>query len=170
MIKVDIKIEGRVQGVGLRAAIKDIADGLGVCGTVENKSDGAVHIVCEAEQSAINEMIRRIKSEPAPVVVEKITLGEPSAATGMSTFKIIAGDSNTEMFRAIYAGVHELRTVNKTLLHMNGTLQDIKSTQSEMNATLKSVDRKMDSSLDNDAEMLEILRSMHDGGLLRVSK
>ena len=116
----------------------------------------------------------------------------------MSTFKIIAGDSNTEMFTAIYAGVHELRTVNKTLLHMNGTLQDIKGTQNEMkdtlheikdtqnemkdtlheikdtqnemNATLKSVDSKMDLSLDNDTEMLDILRSMHDGGLLRVSK
>ena len=173
-----------MQGVGLRAAIKDIADGLGVCGTVENKRDGSVHIICEAEQPAINEMIRRIKSEPAPVVIEKITSGEPSEATGMSTFKIIAGDSNTEMFTAIYAGVHELRTVNKTLLHMNGTLQDIKGTQNEMkdtlheikdtqnemNATLKSVDSKMDLSLDNDTEMLDILRSMHDGGLLRVSK
>ena len=184
MIKVTIKIEGRVQGVGLRAAIKDIADSLGVCGTVENKSDGSVHIVCEAEQPAINEMIRRIKSEPAPVVIEKITPSEPAAATGMSTFKIIAGDSSTEMFTAIYAGVNELRTVNKTLLHMNGTLHEIKDaqnemkdtlheikdTQNEMNATLKSVDRKMDVSLDNDKEMLEILRSMHDGGLLRVSK
>ena len=212
MIKVIIKMEGRVQGVGLRAVIKDIADGLGVCGTVENKRDGSVHIVCEAEQPAINEMIRRIKSEPAPVVIEKITSGEPSAVTGMSAFKIIAEDSNTEMYTAIYAGVHELRTVNKTLLHMNGTLLDIKDTQheikdtlheikdtqdeikgtqdeikdtlheikdtqdeikgtqDEMNTTLKSVDRKMDLSLNNDAEMLEILRSMHDGGLLRVPK
>ena len=205
MIKVTIKIEGRVQGVGLRAAIKDIAGSLGVCGTVENKSDGSVHIVCEAEQPAINEMIHRIKSEPAPVVIEKITSGEPAAATGMSTFKIIAGDSGTEMFTAIYAGVNELRTVNKTLLHMNGALHEmkdtlheikdtqnemkdtlheikdtqdeikdtqdeIKDTQNEMNTTLKSVDRKMDVSLDNDTEMLEILRSMHDGGLLRVSK
>ena len=184
MIKVNIKMEGRVQGVGLRAAIKDIADGLGVGGTVENKSDGSVHIVCEAEQSTINEMIHRIKSEPAPVVIEKMTLGEPSAVTGMRAFKIIMGDSNTEMFRAIYAGVHELRSVNKTLLHMNGTLHDIKDTQNEMKDTLhdikdtqnemkdtlKSVDHKMDLSLDNDVETLAILRSMHDGGAIRVSK
>ena len=53
MNKVIIKVEGKVQGVGLRATIKSIADDLGICGTVENKDDGSVQIVCEAEQSAI---------------------------------------------------------------------------------------------------------------------
>ena len=151
-----------MQGVELRVTIKDIADDLGVCGTVENKGDGSVHVVCEAEQSVINEMIRRIKSEPAPVGVEKITLGEPSAATGMSAFEIIAGDGTTEMFRAISAGVYELRSVGKILLNIDNTLQniqdtqdeikdtqdEIKDTQDEINITLKSVDRKMDLSLD----------------------
>ena len=38
-----------------------------------------------------------------------------------------------------------------------------------MNVTMKSVDSKMNSSLENDAEILKVLRGMRGGGLLRIT-
>jgi len=54
MIKhLDIKVQGRVQGVGFRYATKATADQLGVKGTVKNESDGSVSIEAEAEESML---------------------------------------------------------------------------------------------------------------------
>ena len=39
-----------------------------------------------------------------------------------------------------------------------------------MDQKLASIDNKMDESLNNDAQILEILRSIHDSGMLRISK
>ena len=41
--------------------------------------------------------------------------------------------------------------------------------QKEMNATMKSVDGKMDLSLENDTEILKVLRSMRGGDMLRIA-
>ena len=209
MNKTIIKVEGKVQGVGLRAAIKSIADDLGIRGTVENKDDGSVQIVCEAEQSTIDEMLRRIQSDTAPAIVKKITQSEHSAATGMNAFEILIDDVGKEILTTLHVGIYELRNVNKTLNRidnkqdemnktlnridnkqdeMNKTLNRMDNTQNEMkdtmhemnqkqnsllylqegaNATLKSIDHKMDASLSNDEK---ILRGMQNGGPLRVPK
>lgn len=50
MQRTNIRISGRVQGVGLRVRIKTAADEIGVRGTVENLDDGSVLVVCEAER------------------------------------------------------------------------------------------------------------------------
>ena len=223
MNKVIIKVEGKVQGVGLGAAIKSIADDLGIRGTVENKDDGSVQIVCEAERSAIDEMLRRIQSDTTPVIVKKITQSEPSVATGMNAFEILMDDVGKEIFATLHVGIYELRNVNKTLNRidtrqgemnktlnridtrqgeMNKTLNRMDNTQNEMNktlnrmdntqnemkdtmhemnqkqdsllylqeganATLKSIDHKMDASLSNDEK---ILSGMQNGGTLHVPK
>ena len=118
-----------------------------------------------------------------------------SAATGMNAFEILIDDIGKEMLTTLYVGIYELRNVNKTLNRidnkqdtMNNTLNRMDNTQNEMkdtmhemnqkqnsslylqedaNATLKSIDHKMDASLSNDEKMLS---GMQNSGPLRVPK
>jgi acylphosphatase len=55
MIKhLDIKVEGKVQGVGFRQSTKAVADQLGVKGTVKNEKDGSVSIEAEADETLLD--------------------------------------------------------------------------------------------------------------------
>ena len=65
MHKTRVTILGIVQTMGLRDKIKAVADGLGVCGTVENLRDGSVLLVCEAERPDIEEMVREYGPGPS---------------------------------------------------------------------------------------------------------
>ena len=46
--------------------------------------------------------------------------------------------------------------------------EDLKRGQAETKDVIKSMDSKLDASLENDARSLDILRDLRDGGLLRV--
>lgn len=52
---------GRVQGVGFRFTVIDIARTLKICGWVKNLGDGRVEMLIEAPQEALNIFLERIK-------------------------------------------------------------------------------------------------------------
>ena len=56
MKQVHLIVRGRVQGVFFRAATQREARRLGVSGWVKNRSDGAVEILAEGEESALREL------------------------------------------------------------------------------------------------------------------
>jgi acylphosphatase len=51
---------GKVQGVGFRFTVKDMADKSGVCGWVKNLSDGRVEVLAEAEDAVLKEFLDKI--------------------------------------------------------------------------------------------------------------
>lgn len=53
---------GRVQGVGFRFTVREIADELGIFGWVKNLADSRVEVVAEAEEPALSDFLSRIKS------------------------------------------------------------------------------------------------------------
>ena len=153
---------GKVQGVGLRVRIKAAADEIGVRGTVENLDDGSVLVICEAEQAKIENLVRQIRDRAEAAAITDVLVEAGSTATGLGGFKIKFGDTNTEMLTAIFTGTEALRRIDKK--------QDkILEAQKEMNATMKSVDGKMESSLENDTEILKVLRYRRDGDMLRIA-
>ena len=83
MQKRDIRIFGKVQGVGLRINVKAIADGIGIRGTVKNMDDGSVLVVCEADRDKIEAMARRIRAIGEPAIIEDMQVGEGLPATSM---------------------------------------------------------------------------------------
>lgn len=70
MQNTHIRIRGAVQKVGLRMKIKQIADGMGISGTVENKEDGSVLLVYEAEHAGTDALMRRIRDVAKPAIIE----------------------------------------------------------------------------------------------------
>ena len=162
MQRTNIQIYGKVQGVGLRARIKAAADENGVRGTVENLDDGSVLVVCEAERAKVENLVQQIRERAEPAAITDMRVEEGSPATGLGGFKIKFGDTNTEMLTAIFMGTEALRRIDEKQ-------DEILEVQKEMSVTMKSVDRKTDSSLENDAEILKVLKDMRDGGLLRIA-
>ena len=176
MQRTNIRVHGNVQGIGLRARIKTAADEIGVQGTVENLDDGSVLVVCEAEGDKIENLVQQIRDLAEPAAVTDILVEEGSPATGLGSFKIKFGDTNTEMLTAMFMGTAALHRIDKKqdkMLDKQDKMLDkqdkMLEAQKETNAIMKSVDGKMDSSLANDAEILKALRSMRGGDMLRIA-
>lgn len=63
MIARRIVFEGRVQGVGFRYTVKDLARGFDVSGWVKNLADGSVELVLIGEMEEVDSMIHEITVE-----------------------------------------------------------------------------------------------------------
>ncbi len=55
--------EGRVQGVGFRYTVKDLARGFDVCGWVKNLADGSVELQVMGDSDEVESFIREISEE-----------------------------------------------------------------------------------------------------------
>ena len=121
-----IRIYDIVQGVGLRIKIKQIADEMGISGTVKNVEDGSILILCEAEQAGVDALMRRIRDAAEPVVIEDMRVEGTSPATGISGFVVELGDIQHEMLATMSTRVKILLTINKTLNEMKETQNEMK--------------------------------------------
>ena len=64
MIKqAHILYSGRVQGVGFRYTVRDLAEGLGITGWVRNLRDGKVEILAEFEENILNDFLEQVRGE-----------------------------------------------------------------------------------------------------------
>ena len=61
MISKQVFYEGRVQGVGFRWTVKNLAKGYDVTGTVENLADGRVQLDAEGEPRDIRAFVAAIE-------------------------------------------------------------------------------------------------------------
>ena len=57
-------IEGRVQGVGFRAWMVDVANAMGVDGWVRNRRDGAVEALVAGEPAAVERVLAKTREGP----------------------------------------------------------------------------------------------------------
>jgi acylphosphatase len=70
--RADINIAGIVQGVYFRYSTKRKADEFGLSGTVGNKPDGSVHIVCEGDEKDVVRLIEWCKLGPPGARVDRV--------------------------------------------------------------------------------------------------
>lgn len=61
--RLHILFHGTVQGVGFRFTTQSLAQRLGLQGWVRNLSGGDVEIAAEGEESALRELMTRLKQE-----------------------------------------------------------------------------------------------------------
>jgi acylphosphatase len=74
---VQVRIEGRVQGVGYRVWTQRVAAGLGLEGWVRNRRDGSVEAVFQGPDANVADMIARCKDGPRGSAVTRVeVLGE----------------------------------------------------------------------------------------------
>jgi acylphosphatase len=76
MKHVSIRVYGRVQGVFFRASTKEMAEQLGIHGSVRNVRDGSVAIEAEGDEEAIEKFIKWCQNGPELAMVDRLDVTE----------------------------------------------------------------------------------------------
>jgi acylphosphatase len=67
-----IRVMGRVQGVGFRYALRDEALRLGVAGWVRNRADGSVEALLQGEAAALAQLVTWARRGPRLAQVDEV--------------------------------------------------------------------------------------------------
>jgi acylphosphatase len=84
VIRRRVVVHGHVQGVFFRDTARRLAQQHGVAGWVSNRWDGAVEAVFEAEEDAVERLVRFCREGPRGAQVESVDVSaeEPEGLTG----------------------------------------------------------------------------------------
>ncbi len=103
---VEAVARGRVQRVGYRWYVTDLAHELGVAGYVKNMADGGVKIFSQAPSDTLQQFVERLRNPPPPAVVKQLEVEEAKARPALKGFRIRYGrlqDELQEGFGAVEA-------------------------------------------------------------------
>ncbi len=82
MQRATVRFEGRVQGVGFRLQVADVARGFEVTGRVCNVSDGSVELVAEGESAVLHDFLQAIRQRmQRHIARERVVWDEPKQAS-----------------------------------------------------------------------------------------
>jgi acylphosphatase len=81
MITRRLRIEGLVQGVGYRAAMRDRAQRLGVTGWVRNRRDGGVEAVAQGPAEALERFVAWARQGPPAARVASVRVSDAGEET-----------------------------------------------------------------------------------------
>ena len=84
MVRRRLRVTGRVQGVWFRESCREVADRLGVAGSVRNRADGTVEVVAEGPPSQVEALVAWCRSGPraAEVTGVEVVEEEPEGLVG----------------------------------------------------------------------------------------
>ena len=88
-LTVNMKITGKVQGVGFRFFVQQQAQKLGINGWVSNKSNGDVEALAQGEKADLEQFIAKVKEGPSFSRVEDVSLNWVKEAEQYFGFEII---------------------------------------------------------------------------------
>ncbi|HEY2770292.1 MAG TPA: acylphosphatase [Solirubrobacteraceae bacterium] len=84
-----VVVSGHVQGVFFRDSTRERAEAEGVAGWACNRGDGAVEVVLEGPQDAVERVLAFLREGPSRASVESVEVVEDGgAAEGLSRFEI----------------------------------------------------------------------------------
>ncbi len=70
--RLSARVRGRVQAVGFRFFVCQVAEELGLVGFVRNTPDGAVEVVAEGEQLTLEKLLEYLKEGPRAAHVTQV--------------------------------------------------------------------------------------------------
>ena len=85
---VQVRITGRVQGVGFRAWAQAEARRLGLTGWVRNERDGSVSALLSGPDEAVSAMIERLHTGPPAAQVTDVAVADAASQESPSNFAI----------------------------------------------------------------------------------
>jgi acylphosphatase len=91
MRRARIIVTGIVQGVFYRYSTKRKADELRLAGTVRNRPDGSVEIVCEGDEKEIERLIKWCGRGPEGAFVANVDVEWLEKSGGLTGFSIVHG-------------------------------------------------------------------------------
>ena len=88
-LTVNMKITGKVQGVGFRYYVLRQAQELGIRGLVSNKPNGDVEALAQGEKTDLEQFIFKVKEGPSFSRVEDVSLNWLNEAEQYFGFEIV---------------------------------------------------------------------------------
>lgn len=88
-----IKVYGRVQGIFFRKSVKELADKIGIKGSVRNCADGSVEIIAQGNEDKIKKLYSWIKSNPGFSKIERVTIDNLNENENYKDFIIIKDEN-----------------------------------------------------------------------------
>jgi len=77
--KLHLYYSGKVQGIGFRYTVLDIALSQKVCGWVKNLNDGRVEVFAESEEDALNVFLEQINKHFSRHIIDTIVEWLPAS-------------------------------------------------------------------------------------------
>lgn len=157
MKRLTAYISGKVQRVGYRARVIQLANGLGIKGIIENLSDGRVRIIAEGDEEKMKlfEGSIDIKNTFIQVTsIEKI-YSQPYGEFG--SFYKLAGTGETDS--RLDEGIGVLKDMRDILISICGTQKQMLSKQDQMLSKQGQMLGKQDETL---LEIKDMNRSLND--------
>ena len=89
MIARQVFYEGRVQGVGFRFTVKQLARGYEVTGWVRNLPDGRVELQCSGERAEVDAFLAAIAESELKSHIRSVTVLPIALLAGVKGFEIV---------------------------------------------------------------------------------
>ena len=81
-------VRGRVQGVGFRWFVQELAALEGASGWVRNLPDGGVEGLIQGDVEAVDRIERQIRRGPRSAVIDRVDVDDAPASDGLTSFVI----------------------------------------------------------------------------------
>ena len=81
--------KGKVQGVGFRFGVRQIAEGFSVAGYASNLPDGRVEVFLQGDREEVEAMEKEIGESHLAGFIREVTGGETEAVSGRRGFQIL---------------------------------------------------------------------------------
>ena len=89
--RIQLVVQGRVQGVFFRATAQREARQNALTGWVKNRKDGSVEMVVEGEEDAVKDFLAWAQAGPSTARVDKVDIKWRSYTGEFSDFRIAGG-------------------------------------------------------------------------------
>ncbi len=92
-----LTVYGRVQRIGFRRYILDLAQDLGLTGYAKNLPDGSVEIFAQGEKEQLSKFFEMLKQPPPPTQIREVKEKETAVNPEIRGFKLVYGELNDEL-------------------------------------------------------------------------
>ncbi|MEM2584435.1 MAG: acylphosphatase [Thermoproteota archaeon] len=192
MLRAEIVVTGRVQRVGYRDFVQEVARKNRVNGYVENLRDGSVKIVCEGEKNDLDRFINEINVKMDLIEVSEVKVVRTSPATGeFQYFEIKYGPLEEELSERMVAAVKyatgmwsdikemkddikemkdDIKEMKGDIKEMKGDIKEMKGDIKEMKGDIKEILKKQDETIQEIRALREDLKSYMDKRFEKIEK
>ena len=180
MMKLTAFVSGKVQEVGYRARIVDIANAFGLKGMVENQKDGRVKIIAEGEDEKLKWFESAIDIKNTLIYVSSIEKVYSPACNEFDNFGklVLKGETDSRLdtaavyLKEIVSGINNLNdNLGGKMDQMLDKQDQMIGKQDELLDEVRDINGKFDRVLENDIvelknDMAEVKAALREKGII----